>query len=160
MNKDTKADVDAARAALALSGKAKRQALVLLRPPIWLNGIISLLAAAATITSAQASQSSLWTFFALSTSSTLIALVVGWSCYLKLSGVSVKNPLGNNSKSTARNLALALLSAFIVLLGYHLTQQESWQFAYLAGLLIGIVSSVGLHKLPTGEWISQDTDND
>ncbi|MCG7534929.1 hypothetical protein [Pseudoalteromonas sp. OOF1S-7] len=160
MNREIRVDVDVAKAALALSGETKRQALLLLRPPMWLNGLISVLAASATIASAQASHSSLWTFIALGTSAVLLALVLGWCCYLKLSGVSVKSPLGYSPKSTTRNLALALFSAFTVLLGYHLTQQGNWQFAYLAGLLIGILSGVGLYKLPTGEWIPQDRGNE
>ncbi|ALU41987.1 hypothetical protein [Pseudoalteromonas rubra] len=65
----------------------------------------------------------------------------------------------SNSQARAHNIALAFTSALIVLLSHYFTQQGYWHFAYVAGFVIGMLSSAVLHKLPTGEWISQDKGN-
>lgn len=159
MNKENKVGVESAEALLAMSAEGKRFALLKFRPPVWLNGLISVLAALATAASAQASQSSMWTFATFVSVGTLIVLVMSWSFYLKGLGIKAKSMI-SKSQAGVHNIALAFTSALIVLLGHYFTQQGYWHFAYVAGIVIGMLSFAVLHKLPTGEWISQDKGND
>ncbi|MEC4089227.1 hypothetical protein [Pseudoalteromonas rubra] len=159
MNKDNKVGVGSAEALLAMSAEGKRFALLKFRPPVWLNGLISVLAALATAASAQASHSSMWTFVTFVSVGTLIVLVMSWSFYLKGVGIKAKS-MASKSQAGVRNIAMAFTSALIVLLGHYFTEQGDWHFAYAAGIMIGLLSFVVLYKLPTGEWISQDKAND
>ncbi|TMP30139.1 hypothetical protein CWB99_03255 [Pseudoalteromonas rubra] len=159
MNKDSNIGAEAARASLIAANGAKRQANLLLRPPVWLNVLISLLAALATTASAQASQSSFWTLIAIGAALSVIALALGWSHYLRVSGVKAK-PLKGASKKTLTTVTLAFSSAFIVLLAIYLTKQGIWQSAYVAGAMIFLFSSFAFYKLPAGEWLTKDSGNE
>jgi hypothetical protein len=155
MNKDSNIGAAAARASLAAASDAKRQASLLLRPPVWLNILISLLAALATTASAQAIQSSFWTLIAIGAALSVIVLALGWSHYLRVSGVKAKT-LKGASKQGLTKIILAFSSAFIVLLAIYLTKQGIWLSAYVAGAMIGLFSSFAFYKLPAGDWLAKE----
>jgi hypothetical protein len=154
MNDKTEINLEEAQGSLESVNNTKQKALALFRPPFWLNILFSLLSGFAAMATILSSHNSEWSFLSLVSAIGLVLAFILWGVYLRVSGCRSKNLL-IHSRNRFLNIGLAILIAFTIL-GFKELYNKGFTFApYVTALIIAVIFSYVLHKLPNGEWINK-----
>jgi len=151
IKKASRVSASEAQSTINMVENARSAAAKTLRPPMWLNGLISLLFGVLTIATSLRSDGSVSTLFLMLSAAAFILTVGYWLRLSKIRGATARM-LPSGFSNLVFHVAQAAFFAIMIFGAKALYQNGVTWAPYAAALINGAALSYMLYNYPTTEW--------